>query len=94
MLLVGPTNLLALLWSAAEVLQRHAFVANAHEIMKAATELYGRIRVVAGPLAKLGKSLNDSVVELQRRHRLGGVAPDPHRAPRAPTRRGHRGQAH
>lgn len=60
-LLVGPTNLLALLWSAAEVLQRHAFVTNAQEIMKAATELYGRIRVVAGPLAKLGKSLNDSV---------------------------------
>lgn len=60
-LLVGPTNLLALLWSAAEVLQRHAFVANAQEILKAATELYGRIRVVAGPLAKLGKSLNDSV---------------------------------
>jgi DNA recombination protein RmuC len=60
-LLVGPTNLLALLWSAAEVLQRHAFVTNAQEILKAATELYGRIRVVAGPLAKLGKSLNDSV---------------------------------
>ena len=60
-LLVGPTNLLALLWSAAEVLQRHAFVTNAQEIMKAATELYGRIRVVAGPLATLGKSLNDSV---------------------------------
>jgi len=60
-LLVGPTNLLALLWSAAEVLQRHAFVTNAQEVMKAATELYGRIRVVAGPLAKLGKSLNDSV---------------------------------
>ena len=34
-LLVGPTNLLALLWSAAEVLQRHAFVTNAQEIMKA-----------------------------------------------------------
>jgi DNA recombination protein RmuC len=60
-LLVGPTNLLALLWSAAEVLQRHAFVTNAQEILKAATELYGRIRVVAGPLAKLGRSLNDSV---------------------------------
>jgi DNA recombination protein RmuC len=60
-LLVGPTNLLALLWSAAEVLQRHAFVTNAQEIMKAASELYGRIRVVAGPLAKLGRSLNDSV---------------------------------
>ena len=60
-LLVGPTNLLALLWSAAEVLQRHAFVTNAQEILQAATELYGRIRVVAGPLAKLGKSLNDAV---------------------------------
>jgi DNA recombination protein RmuC len=60
-LLVGPTNLLALLWSAAEVLQRHAFVANAQEIMKAASEIYGRIRVVAGPLAKLGRSLNESV---------------------------------
>ncbi|MBW4029820.1 MAG: DNA recombination protein RmuC [Acidobacteria bacterium] len=60
-LLVGPTNLLAMLWTAAEVLQRHAFVANAQEIMKAATELYSRIRVVAGPLAKLGRSLNDSV---------------------------------
>lgn len=60
-LLVGPTNLLAMLWTAAEVLQRHAFVANAQEIMKAATELYSRIRVVAGPLAKLGRSLNDAV---------------------------------
>ena len=60
-LLVGPTNLLALLWSAAEVLQRHAFVSNAQDILSAATELYSRIRVVAGPLAKLGKSLNDSV---------------------------------
>ncbi len=60
-LLVGPTNLLALLWSAAEVLQRHAFASNAQEILKAATELYGRIRVVAGPLAKLGKSLTDAV---------------------------------
>ena len=61
-LLVGPTNLLAMLWTAAEVLQRHAFVANAQEIMKAASELYSRIRVVAGPLAKLGRTLNDSVV--------------------------------
>lgn len=60
-LLVGPTNLLALLWSAAEVLQRHAFVANAQDILAAANALYSRIRVVAGPLAKLGKSLNDSV---------------------------------
>jgi DNA recombination protein RmuC len=60
-LLVGPTNLLALLWSAAEVLQRHAFATNAQDILKAATELYSRIRTVAGPLAKLGKSLNESV---------------------------------
>ena len=60
-LLVGPTNLLALLWSAAEVLQRHAFAANAQEILKSASELYGRIRAVAGPLARLGKSLNDAV---------------------------------
>jgi DNA recombination protein RmuC len=60
-LLVGPTNLLALLWSAAEVLQRHAFATNAQDILKAASELYSRIRTVAGPLAKLGKSLNDSV---------------------------------
>ncbi len=60
-LLVGPTNLLALLWSAAEVLQRHAFATNAQDILKAASELYSRIRTVAGPLAKLGKSLNESV---------------------------------
>jgi len=60
-LLVGPTNLLALLWSAAEVLQRHASATNAQEILNVATELYSRIRTVAGPLAKLGKSLNDSV---------------------------------
>jgi DNA recombination protein RmuC len=60
-LLVGPTNLLALLWSAAEVLQRDAFATNTQAILKAATELYGRIRTVAGPLARLGKSLNDSV---------------------------------
>ncbi len=60
-LLVGPTNLLALLWSAAEVLQRHAFATNAQAILKTATALHDRIRMVAGPLARLGKSLNDSV---------------------------------
>ena len=60
-LLAGPTNLLALLWSAAEVLRRAGFAANAQEILKTAGELYNRVRVVAGPLAKLGKSLNDSV---------------------------------
>jgi len=60
-LLAGPTNLLALLWSAAEVLKRHAFATNAQEILSTATELYKRVRLVAEPLARLGKSLNDSV---------------------------------
>lgn len=60
-LLAGPTNLLALLWSAAEVLRRHAFVSNTQDILSTATELYKRVRSVAEPLARLGKSLNDAV---------------------------------
>jgi DNA recombination protein RmuC len=60
-LLAGPTNLLSLLWSVAEVVKRHAFANNAQAILSTATELYNKVRLVAEPLTRLGKSLNDTV---------------------------------
>lgn len=59
-LIVGPTNLLALLWSAAMVLRQHDQTVNAQEILEVATELYERIATVATHIARLGKSLNDT----------------------------------
>jgi DNA recombination protein RmuC len=60
-LVVGPTNLLSLLWSVALVLQTHEAQVNAKEILDAAEKIVNQIRLVAEPITKLGKSLNNSV---------------------------------
>ena len=60
-LVVGPTNLLSLLWSVALVLQTHEAQVNAKEILDVAEKIVNQIRLVAEPITKLGKSLNNSV---------------------------------
>jgi len=60
-LVVGPTNLLSLLWSVAFVLRQHEAKINAKEILDIAERIVDRIRLVAEPITKLGKSLNDTV---------------------------------
>ena len=60
-LVVGPTNLLSLLWSVALILREHNSQVNAKEILDLAEKIVDRIRLVAEPITKLGKSLNDTV---------------------------------
>lgn len=87
-LIVGPTNLLSLLWSVALVLRQHEARINAKEILDLAEKIFDRIRLVAEPIAKMGRSLDDSVesynkmvksiesrliVSAQGIRRLGGV---------------------
>jgi DNA recombination protein RmuC len=60
-LVVGPTNLLSLLWSVALVLRQHEAKINAKEILDIAERIVDRIRLVAEPITKLGRSLNDTV---------------------------------
>ena len=60
-LIAGPTNLLSLLWSVAMVLRQHQARINAEDILEAASNVVDRIRLVAEPIAKMGKSLEDSV---------------------------------
>jgi DNA recombination protein RmuC len=60
-LIVGPTNLLSLLWSVALVLAQHEAKINAQEILTLAEQIFDRIRLVAEPIVKMGKSLEDSV---------------------------------
>jgi DNA recombination protein RmuC len=60
-LIVGPTNLLSLLWSVAMVLRQHDASLNAEEILKTAESMVDRIRMVVEPISKLGKSLDDTV---------------------------------
>ncbi len=59
-LIAGPTNLLALLWSVQMVLRQHEVAVNAEEILRVAETVYDRIRVVAGPIESVGKALNDA----------------------------------
>ena len=87
-LIVGPTNLLSLLWSVAMVLRQHEAKINAKEILDLAETIFDRIRLVAEPIVKMGRSLDDSVeaynkmvksiesrliVSAQGIRRLGGV---------------------
>ena len=65
-LIVGPTNLLSLLWSVAMVLFQHNASVNAEEILRAAETMVERIRLVAEPVAKMGKSLDDAVDQYNR----------------------------
>lgn len=60
-LIVGPTNLLSLLWSVAMVVRQYEATLNSEKILKVAEEIYDRIRIVAEPISKMGKSLNDTV---------------------------------
>jgi DNA recombination protein RmuC len=60
-LIVGPTNLLSLLWSVAMVLRQHDATINAQEIFKIAESMVDRIRLVAEPILKMGKSLDDTL---------------------------------
>lgn len=60
-LVVGPTNLLSLLWSVAFVVRQHEAQVNAKEILDMAEKIVDRIRLVAEPITKLGRSLNDTV---------------------------------
>jgi DNA recombination protein RmuC len=61
-LIVGPTNLLALLWSAGMVLRQHTQVLSARQILFEAGRLYERVDKVASHLTKLGRSLESTVV--------------------------------
>ena len=60
-LIVGPTNLLSLLWSVAMVLRQHDATLNVEEILKTAESMVDRIRYMVEPMAKMGKSLEDAV---------------------------------
>ena len=59
-LIVGPTNLLALLWSVQMVLRQHDVAVNAEEILRVAETVYDRIRLVAEPVIAMGKALNEA----------------------------------
>lgn len=61
-LIAGPTNLLSLLWSVALVVRQQRLVDNAQLIYEQAGEIIKRIRNVAEPVAKMGRSL-DAVVD-------------------------------
>jgi len=60
-LIVGPTNLLSLLWSVAMVVRQHDATVNAEQILQVAESIFDRIRLVAEPIAKMGKALDDGV---------------------------------
>ncbi|MGH9020600.1 MAG: DNA recombination protein RmuC [Acidimicrobiales bacterium] len=60
-LISGPTNLLSLLWSVAAMLQQHQALVNTEEILRQSQEIVTRIRTVAEPVMKMGRSLDDSV---------------------------------
>lgn len=60
-LIVGPTSLLALLWSASVVLRAADATLNAKEILIQAETLIERVRLVAEPIAKMGDSLNQTL---------------------------------
>lgn len=60
-LIAGPTNLLSLLWSVALVVRQQRLVDNAERIYDQAGEIVKRIRNVAEPVAKMGRSLDAAV---------------------------------
>jgi DNA recombination protein RmuC len=62
-IIVGPTNLLAMLWSVAMVVRQQRLAMNAEEIYKVAETIFERIRYVAEPVAKMGKALDAQVKE-------------------------------
>jgi DNA recombination protein RmuC len=62
-LIVGPTNLLSLLWSVVMVVRQQKLAMNAEEIYKVAETIFDRIRLVAEPVARMGKALDVQVKE-------------------------------
>jgi DNA recombination protein RmuC len=62
-LIVGPTNLLSLLWSVAMLVRQQQLATNADEIYKVAELIFERIRLVAEPVASMGKALDTQVKE-------------------------------
>jgi DNA recombination protein RmuC len=62
-LIVGPTNLLSLLWSVVMVVRQQKLAMNAEEIYKVAETIFDRIRRVAEPVARMGKALDVQVKE-------------------------------
>lgn len=62
-LIVGPTNLLSLLWSVVMVVRQQKLAMNAEEIYKLAETIFDRIRLVAEPVARMGKALDAQVKE-------------------------------
>jgi DNA recombination protein RmuC len=62
-LIVGPTNLYSLLWSVAMVMRQQKLAVNAEEIYKVAENIFDRIRLVAEPVAAMGKALDSQVKE-------------------------------
>ena len=65
-LICGPTNLWSLLWSVAMVLSQHQTALNAERIYATAETIFDRIRLVAEPMAKMGKALDTGVGEYNR----------------------------
>ncbi|MCU1363058.1 MAG: hypothetical protein JWM55_886 [Acidimicrobiaceae bacterium] len=62
-LIVGPTNLLSLLWSVAMMVRQQQLATNADEIYKVAELIFERIRLVAEPVASMGRALDTQVKE-------------------------------
>ncbi len=62
-IIVGPTNLLSMLWSVAMVVRQQQLAMNAEEIYKVAETIFERIRYVAEPVARMGKALDTQVKE-------------------------------
>jgi DNA recombination protein RmuC len=60
--IVGPTNLVSLLWSVGYIVRQHQIAVNAEQIAQIAGQMFERIRKVAEPVAKLSKSI-DTVVK-------------------------------
>ena len=60
-IIAGPTTLLSLLWSVAVIVRQHQVAVNAEEISKIAETIFERIRNVAEPVAKMGKSIDATV---------------------------------
>ena len=60
-IIAGPTTLLSLLWSVAVIVKQHQVAINAEQIYKIAGTIFDRIRNVAEPVAKMGKSLDSAV---------------------------------
>lgn len=59
--IVGPTNLLSLLWSVGFIVRQHQIAVNAEQIYDTANQLFDRIRLIAEPVGRMGKSV-DSLV--------------------------------